>query len=856
MSVYLTANNLVSNTVLYGQLAATTAPGGGSTTAATSNPAPATTATTTTVAANELTPDEIAALPPKLRKEAEALVKEIKILTDLKILVQTRNALNEFFQYLGGTFAPQFDPLYEKALIAQAKALVSKNKQKKITFEKAQAMGGELVADPSNPGHMKLKYPDLVSNAENDAISQMGTVPETLEAKLDACAYLLRSLTGAGVYPEAKTHYAGHGIKAAGDSLSAMTTTLEQGLLAELSAETATPTGELAIALLKTHNPGFDPAQPNAFNALTPEGVQKTIDALGIRLTELKNFSSVTLSAAPLKAKPGETVQIAFTAPAGQQIPDVVSVEQNLFYQFAIEGKNTAGNVLTSTELKVPEKIGKHSIVVNDAAGQPIGSFTFEVVELTGLEKFADFLYQTETVARLQLSLPVISQDKNKEAAVESVMPYTLAFELGMDLPIVGPYGFVESDMVKWTLSPELNYAQNIHLKTDDSYLLNPAIGTKLQITPKVAKPYIAGKYSFTHEKFRNPTLFYPNANDHTFRAEGGVEFDIYQKYLTLTPYGGYQYSILNHEYPNVIADAYSFKGEEESAFVGAQMAIVLRGGKSYLGFGEDNPDGSEGSWVPNFGFYFDTSIKGKTHIPNTLKIGDEIIWDMQKAMGFKEWTVGGAIDFHYLTISGMYEKREVSGWPAEQHAAADLQIRLGDFGKYGGGRIDLGYDYYNVNPTAPITMHQLGATYHLPFLNEAIGIGGYGFFGDVKGGGATLTLDIPNIIQWASGRTEDDYKKAKAPKAEEAAEFPVATTAPAVSASGGVSGGVSGAATTAAPAPAPAAATFNADTYREEQCKANAGSDWQKCVEPAGCGTQTTKTDIDQCITDNYSGI
>ena len=371
------------------------------------------------------------------------------------------------------------------------------------------------------------------------------------------------------------------------------------------------------------------------------------------------------------------------------------------------------------------------------------------------LDKFAGFLHLTDTVLRLQLSLPIVSDNANVEAALEESMPHTLGIELGMDIPMIGYDGLiVQPDQVRWTLSPHFNYLQNVHLNTKDSYSLQPGLGTKVQLLTPYVQPYLAGQYTFTHQKFRNPTLFYANKNDHEFQAELGANGHIYKDYLTLTPYFAYRYDILNHEYPNTIRSDYSYKGEEESVYMGAYLALTLRQGKNYVEYGQANPEGLDKRWIPNFGFHFDINFYGRTHIPSTLEIGQEIVWDYQKAMKLNEWSIGGTVDADYLIASFTHENRKVEGWPAETHTGVELQVRLSDVARAGGiGKINLGYDNYNVNPTTPLTIHKGSAAYVFPFFNEALSLGGFGYGGDVKGGGGMLSVDVPPFFYWAADR-------------------------------------------------------------------------------------------------------
>ena len=209
-------------------------------------------------------------------------------------------------------------------------------------------------------------------------------------------------------------------------------------------------------------------------------------------------------------------------------------------------------------------------------------------------------------------------------------MPYTWQLQLGAHIPIIGYNGLAkQSDSWRLLISPGFKWEQNGHLNAKDSYKLEPNLGAKLQILPLYVAPYVAGQYTFTHQQFRYPTLFYANRNDHELQAEIGADVmplkDDKEGYLTITPYFAYRHNFLNHEYANIIQPDYSFKGGEESVYMGTYLAVSLRKGESFVGYGQDNEHGIDKRWVPNFGVHFDVNFYGRTHIPSTLKVGDTI---------------------------------------------------------------------------------------------------------------------------------------------------------------------------------------------------------------------------------------
>jgi hypothetical protein len=332
---------------------------------------------------------------------------------------------------------------------------------------------------------------------------------------------------------------------------------------------------------------------------------------------------------------------------------------------------------------------------------------------------------------KLSLDTGILWLSDDLPSAVEDYLPTNnLNIKFGMAPKVIGPDKdhLIKSKWIKWSANLNLKWARNVHLDADDADRFIPLnLGSMLEIPIKqYAQIFFAGNLHKKHRQFKSPTLFYPNGQEFKLQGKAGVQFNIPQSKSALAVTYNHEFTWFNiQQFKNVISDSFTLFGARQWADT-LDLQFTQRFTHPFA------PDITAHARIP---------LYGKRHVPEALAAG-KVIVNSLVPIDVTRISAGLALDWEPLSVSGNYNYREFDGWPAEHIGAFNAEYRNTKYGDYGAGWMGL----FGIDPTAPVTTHDIQLTARAPFLNRSLGAH-ISFFDDHFG--ISLGFDVIRFIDY-----------------------------------------------------------------------------------------------------------
>lgn len=257
---------------------------------------------------------------------------------------------------------------------------------------------------------------------------------------------------------------------------------------------------------------------------------------------------------------------------------------------------------------------------------------------------------------------------------------------------------------------PQLSASYTGSFINTKNHQLRLSADAMLKVTPLKDKNYLRIFGSFGSaiklDKFKSPTLFYPNAKNPSIKTRIGGGTD-----LRGTGWGfgiaaavTHKYSWLNHELPNYIGvDNFKFGGNEEE--LNLDIAVTADLGEIV---------GSSSGWLPDATLTLQIPIRGQTNVPNLRTLNNEVIYHHQDVINAKQFKFDASLEFSPLSLFGGYSNRSIQDWPNEKSGYAGVSFDLA------GTPASASYIYSKLDPSNPIETHGAQVSWTLPFLDGA----------------------------------------------------------------------------------------------------------------------------------------
>ena len=651
-------------------------------------------------------PEEAGApLSPELQaiqEEDAAIQKEIKVLEEVLALVKVRDGLDEFTSYLTGTFIPAFMPIYKEVLI------------KKVLGEDAEITDDNLELAQERA---EAENPDLIVEAEEEAIGQIPDKFSTLATKLTSLFPIVQGLAKTE-FPHTQSYYDNRGIQLAHNSLISITKDLEKNLTEKLQNMSSTPTGALAIELLKDHNAGFDPADADAFNKLTQEGVNKVIEILKNRRRELAEKADEIAKKEEEAKKPKATAYDHALYKLQKQWKFNSNVQVGASKVDVKPKKAAAADSHLPKDLSVSAEINPQLVGPKESGEDYlIGNLDWlEWTARAGVNTALDY-HLSDEVKLFLVELALGTRVK--------FIPKTYYAQPFVDLEYAFALQQIKNSSVYCPNKLDNTLAAKVGIQSD-------ILGRMLSVAP-----YVVYRHSFLDHKFQNAISDSYHMKGGTQLPAAGIEVSALLRKdpdnpLNLSNPYGYDHPWM----PNIQASfEYSFLGR-------THIPGVLQVGETTL---------AEGKYAV-----------GLTEARASLMIDFEYL------------SVYG--NYAHRSFSGEDANGQKLNLPAndEHYVVAGAVAKLDEFGA---GDIYAQYEYFEGNPNAPLTTHTGSVAWNLPWLKKALLVGA---FAGPHGGGGFVGLNVNNLLlNWGEPKkpTEDP---AAPPPPEPPTEEPPAEEPPA----------------------------------------------------------------------------